>query len=84
MYTITHELRTPTTSIKYMLKEIRATHNPNDMEHIEIADNNCDLLLSLINDILDYAKIEEGKVKLTYTYFSPKEKLLQCKNIFYI
>ena len=52
--TVTHELRTPVTGIKYMLDltEQKLTDLPELLENISIAKASCDLLTNLINDIL--------------------------------
>ncbi|PLS22995.1 PAS domain S-box protein [Neptunicoccus cionae] len=64
--TVSHELRTPLTSIKGSLGLVRTgamgalPDKPKAM--IEIAYNNCERLVRLINDILDIEKIEAGKM----------------------
>jgi len=65
--TVSHELRTPLTSIKGSLGLIVAgvtgklSDGLNDM--VNIAYNNSDRLVRLINDILDIEKIEVGKME---------------------
>lgn len=34
--------------------------------------------MSLIEDILDYSKMEVGNFKLAYGYFDPREAIVQC------
>lgn len=64
--TVSHELRTPLTSIRGALGLVAggATGVLPDKakELIAIANNNCDRLVRLINDILDMEKIESGKM----------------------
>lgn len=64
--TVSHELRTPLTSIRGALGLVAggATGVLPDKakELITIANNNCDRLVRLINDILDMEKIESGKM----------------------
>ncbi|MDP1740021.1 PAS domain S-box protein [Polaromonas sp.] len=65
--TVSHELRTPLTSIRGSLGLISggiAGVLP-DKAHslVEIAKNNCERLIRLINDILDSEKIESGKMQ---------------------
>lgn len=68
--TVSHELRTPLTSIKGSLGLVRTgamgvlPDKPKAM--IEIAYNNCERLVRLINDILDIEKIEAGKMDFQY------------------
>ncbi len=64
--TVSHELRTPLTSIRGALGLVAggATGALPDKakELINIATNNCDRLVRLINDILDMEKFESGKM----------------------
>lgn len=63
-----HELRTPLTSIKgslSLLKTGLSTFPPEKSAKLfEIAENETDRLIRLINDLLDLAKIEAGKLPL--------------------
>ncbi|MDP7149652.1 MAG: PAS domain S-box protein [Paracoccaceae bacterium] len=68
--TISHELRTPLTSIKGSLRllksgVIEATSDRHD-QMIEIASMNADRLHDLINDILDWEKIEAGEMSYEF------------------
>ena len=66
--TVSHELRTPLTSIRGSLGLVAggmAGKLPDAaMKLIDIAKNNCERLIRLINDILDIEKIESGKMQL--------------------
>jgi len=66
--TVSHELRTPLTSIRGSLGLIAggvAGELPAAMKNlVQIAKNNCDRLIRLINDILDSEKIESGKMQM--------------------
>ncbi|MES2385622.1 MAG: PAS domain S-box protein [Pseudomonadota bacterium] len=66
--TVSHELRTPLTSIRGSLGLVSggmAGKLPDPaMKLIDIAKNNCERLIRLINDILDIEKIESGKMQL--------------------
>ncbi len=65
--TVSHELRTPLTSIKGALGLVRtgATGDlPDNLKKMmDIAYNNSERLIRLINDILDVEKIEAGKME---------------------
>jgi len=65
--TVSHELRTPLTSIKGALGLIRSGVTGDIPEQqksmLEIAYNNSDRLVSLINDLLDMEKFEAGKME---------------------
>ena len=61
---VSHELRTPLTSIKGSLDLLTAGvtghHSDDTRRLIEIAKNNSDRLLLIVNDILDSQKIQSG------------------------
>jgi PAS domain S-box-containing protein len=66
--TVSHELRTPLTSIRGSLGLISggvAGELPDAIKNlVQIAKNNCERLIRLINDILDSEKIESGKMQM--------------------
>jgi len=66
--TITHELRTPIVATQKALEGVMdktlGDLNSNQIKFIGIAKRNLDILGHLINDILDYSKLEAGKMKL--------------------
>ncbi len=66
--TVSHELRTPLTSIRgsvqLVLDEPGSVPDPEHQQLLQIALNNCERLVRIINDILDVAKIESGNVTL--------------------
>ena len=63
---VSHELRTPLTSIRgslgLLISEKICTLSSKAKELLTIANNNCERLIRLINDILDIEKIETGKM----------------------
>lgn len=66
---VSHELRTPLTSIRGSLGLVAngvLENQPQKAQRmLEIAVNNSDRLIRLINDILDIERIESGKVQMT-------------------
>jgi PAS domain S-box-containing protein len=64
---VSHELRTPLTSVKgsigLLLGGAMGKFEPKVIEMLNIANNNCERLVNLINDILDVEKIESGKAE---------------------
>lgn len=63
---VSHELRTPLTSIRgslgLLVSGVMGQFAEKANKLLEIANNNCERLLLLINDILDIEKIEAGKM----------------------
>jgi signal transduction histidine kinase len=65
---VSHELRTPLTLILGPVDQILARPDlpADDRRRLETVRRNADLLLHHVNDLLDVAKLEAGKVGLTY------------------
>ncbi len=66
--TVSHELRTPLTAIKegigLVLDGSLGTLNDEQVDFLKTADQSIDRLAELINNILDLAKIEAGRLRL--------------------
>jgi PAS domain S-box-containing protein len=65
---VSHELRTPLTSIHSALKILATGRlgslSPGGQQMLEIADENTDRLVRLVNNVLDLQRIESGEVKM--------------------
>ena len=65
---VSHELRTPLTSIRgsvqLVLDDAESVTDPEYRMLLQIALNNCERLVRIINDILDVSKIESGNITL--------------------
>ncbi|WP_337289015.1 GAF domain-containing sensor histidine kinase [Candidatus Methylomirabilis sp.] len=71
---VSHELRTPLTAIKgsvdNMLDGITGPLSEAQQRYLTRIQANADRLVRMINDLLDLARIEEGRVQVIPTYFS--------------
>ena len=82
---MSHELRTPMTGLLGMIELLSRTPLHGDQTgFIDIMRNSADTLLALLNDILDYSKLEAGKVQLEEIPFSPSAVLNDVVRLFQI
>ncbi|MFZ9738556.1 MAG: PAS domain S-box protein [Prochlorotrichaceae cyanobacterium] len=74
---MSHELRTPLNSIlgmgEALQEEVFGILNEKQLKALRTVEKSASHLLTLINDILDVAKIESGEVKLEYSYVSVEQ-----------
>lgn len=63
---VSHELRTPLSLIKGPIEELKNTEklSPTGKEYISLIDRNARKMLQLVNQILDFRKIQNQKMKL--------------------
>jgi PAS domain S-box-containing protein len=67
---MSHEIRTPMTGVMGMLDMLQESGVSGDqLELIRTARSSADMLLSIINDVLDMAKLEAGRVEIAKTDF---------------
>ena len=65
---ISHEFRTPITLIAGPVKRaLKLSTNPYVVEQLNFVERNSNYLLSLINQLMDFRKIESGKLEPTYS-----------------
>ena len=71
---MSHEIRTQLNAIVGFSRLITETDNASEQqEYLTIINNNSDLLLQLINDILDFAKIESGTLNYNLSWVDLKD-----------
>ncbi len=72
--TVSHEIRTPMNAIIGVANLLQASDpNPRQLEYLRILKLSSENLLNLINDILDFNKIESGKISLEERPFNIRE-----------
>ena len=80
---MSHEIRTPLNGIIGLNKlALQSEPNSKIKEFLEKSDVSSHALLNVINDILDYSKIEANKLSLEKTTFELDELLLNVTNLF--
>jgi PAS domain S-box-containing protein len=79
---MSHELRTPMNAIMGMLDvALPKATDPTVQDCLQTAKRSADLLLTLLNDLLDSAKIESGKLDLESAPFSLRRVLDQTAEV---
>ena len=72
---MSHEIRTPLNGIVGFTKFLSSTNlDEEQKEFVKIIRKSSEDLLSIINDILDISKIENGCISLEEVYFNPMEE----------
>ncbi len=79
---MSHELRTPMNAILGMIDvALPKAIDPTVQDCLQTARGSADLLLTLLNDLLDSAKIESGKLELESAPFSLRRMLDQITRV---
>ncbi|MCD8166834.1 MAG: sensor histidine kinase, partial [Bacteroides sp.] len=76
---ITHEFRTPITLIVGPIERaIKLSHNPEVLEQLHIVERNSKSLLLLVNQLLDFRKIESNNIEI---HKKPHDLVAQIEEI---
>ena len=79
---MSHELRTPMNAVIGMTEiAMRETDSPQLTDHLYQIQSSGKNLLNIINDILDYSKIESGKMEIIDEEYVPFEEMSQIANV---
>ena len=78
-----HEIRTPLTSILAMMDLALETElTSQQREYVEATQKSAETLLRIMNDVLDFSKIEHGSLSIECTKFSVAEMLSELERDF--
>ncbi len=81
--TMSHEIRTPLNGVVGMVEMLRDTPlNSNQKHYLDVLYRSGESLLEIINDILDYSKIESGRMMLEKISFNLEELIENSFKLF--
>lgn len=82
---VTHDLKTPLNCIYLMTHHIAQIEDIREIHKLtDVIKTNCNMLLLLIHDILDYSQILKSEIRLVREKFSLRKLLKEVEDLFKI
>lgn len=82
--TLSHEVKTPVTGIRMalhlLLEEKLGPLNRDQRELLDVARNDCERLLAVLQALLELARLETGRTELTLTPQEPADLIAEAKS----
>jgi len=80
---MSHEIRTPLNAILGFVELLKdESRGRKSLEYVEIIDSSSQSLLHIIEDILDFSKMESGKINIDKIDFNPKKEFEVLVHLF--
>ena len=80
---MSHELRTPMNGVAGFLELLATTElSPKQKDYLEMARLSSGHMVELVNDLLDFAVIEAGRLELDWRPLSPEQMLEELRQFF--
>ncbi|GHA01183.1 hypothetical protein GCM10008090_07870 [Arenicella chitinivorans] len=81
--TVAHEIRTPLNGVVGFIEQLADTDlNETQRHYIDVINHSSDSLMGIINDTLDFSKIDSGKLELDFHAVNLHEVLLPAIELF--
>lgn len=79
---MSHEIRTPLHAIVGFIELLKDSEiNKTNREYLGLMEKSSNNLLHIVNDILDFEKIESGKIELTKNNFNPIQRVKELIDV---
>ncbi|HEY3700228.1 MAG TPA: response regulator [Spongiibacteraceae bacterium] len=85
LVTMSHEIRTPLNGVVGMIELLQGTPlNDTQQRYVDVIHSSGRALMDVINDVLDFSKLEHGKVNLEIIGFNLERMVDECIDVFAI